>query len=99
MKFNLKNVLGILFLFIISIILFNSFIKDSTKSRYYNDLKKLIIPDQPNIIETLKLTPWGLHYNAGVLMVLENQYLEMAINPLELNVKIMKLKKYAKLRK
>lgn len=71
MKFNLKNMLGILFTFIISIILFNSFIKDSTKSRYYNDLKELIISDQPNIVEKLKLTPWGLHYNAGVLMVLE----------------------------
>ena len=34
----------------------------------------------------------GLHYNAGVLMVLENLVFEMVINPLELNVKIAKLK-------
>ena len=46
--------------------------KDSTKSRYYSDVIELIDFDQPNLIEALKLTPWGLHYNASLSMISES---------------------------
>ena len=72
-------------LILISSIILNKVfvVKESTKARYYGDIKKLIILDQPNFIETLKLTPWGLHYNAGAQMVSEKPIFETVLNLLE----------------
>ena len=70
-NFNLKKILGIFFSICISILLINFSIKDSTKSRYYGDIINLIDSDQPNFLEALKLTPWGLHYNASISMIAE----------------------------
>ena len=82
-KFDLKNFFGVLLILISSIIFLNFVVKESTKARYYGDIKKLIILDQPNFIETLKLTPWGLHYNAGARFCLKSQFLETVLNLLE----------------
>lgn len=71
-EFNLKNTLGILLSICISVLLINFSVKDSTKSRYYSDVIELIDFDQPNLIEALKLTPWGLHYNASLSMISES---------------------------
>ncbi len=69
--FNFKNILGIFFSICISILLINFSVKDTTKSRYYTDIIQLIDFNQPNFLNALKLTPWGLHYNASVLMIAE----------------------------
>ena len=70
-EFNLKNIVGILFSIFVSIMLINFSVKDSTKSRYYTDIIELIDFNQPNFFEALKLTPWGLHYNASLSMISE----------------------------
>ncbi len=71
-EFNLKNTLGVLLSICISVLLINFSVKDSTKSRYYSDIIELIDFDQPNLIEALKLTPWGLHYNASLSIISES---------------------------
>ena len=70
-KFNTKNTISIIFLIFILITSINFFAKDSTKARYYSDIKSLLNFDQPNLIETLKLTPWGLHYDASISIILD----------------------------
>ena len=71
-EFNLKNTLGVLLSICISVLLINFSVKDSTKARYYSDIIELIDFDQPNLIEALKLTPWGLHYNASLSIISES---------------------------
>lgn len=70
-KFNIKNIISFFFIIFILTTSFNLFVKDTTKSRYYNDIKSLLNFDQPNLLETLKLTPWGLHYDASISIISE----------------------------
>ena len=74
-KYNIKNIIFVFFISFILIISVNLFTKDSTKSRYYNDIKTLLNFDQPNLLETLKVTPWGLHYDASISIILEKPLL------------------------
>ena len=80
-----------------SIILINFVVKESTKARYYGDIKKLIILDQPNFIETLKLTPWGLHYNAGAQMVSEKPIFGNGFKSFRIKCKNYETKKISEL--
>ncbi len=68
-KFNIRNVITIFFFIFISIITINFFVKDATKDRYYSDIKYFLNFGQPNLIDTLKNTPWGLHYAASVSII------------------------------
>ena len=70
-KFNIKNIISIIFLTFILITSINFFAKDVTKARYHSDIKSLLNFDQPNLIETLRLTPWGLHYDASISIILD----------------------------
>tara|TARA_B100000963_G_scaffold197557_1_gene171906 strand:+ start:476 stop:1771 length:1296 start_codon:yes stop_codon:yes gene_type:complete len=96
-EFNLKNFFSVLLILISSIIFINFAVKDSTKERYYSDIKKLIILGQPNFIETLKLTPWGLHYNAGAQMVSEKPIFGNGFKSFRIKCKNYETKKISEL--
>tara|TARA_A100000164_G_C21928995_1_gene784584 strand:+ start:323 stop:1495 length:1173 start_codon:yes stop_codon:yes gene_type:complete len=70
-KFNMRNIISIFFIISILITSINFLAKDTTKARYYSDIKSLLNFDQPSLIETLKLTPWGLHYDASISIILD----------------------------
>lgn len=70
-KFNVRNIVKVFLIVSILLTSINFFVKDTTKARYYSDIKLLLNFDQPNLLETLKLTPWGLHYNASISIISE----------------------------
>ena len=70
-KFNIRNIISVFFFIFISITTINFFAKDVTKARYYSDIKSLLNFDQPNLLETFKSTPWGLHYEASISIILD----------------------------
>ncbi len=49
---------------------FLSFAKESSKQRFINDTINLVKNDNNlSLIDSIKTTPWGLHYGASILMV------------------------------
>ena len=74
-KFNVRNIVKVFLIVSILLTSINFFVKDTTKARYYSDIKLLLNFDQPNLLETLKLTPWGLHYNASIYIISEKPHL------------------------
>ncbi len=68
-KIDLKKLL------VISLIIFSFifFSKDVTIKRYSKDTINLIKNDDNlSLVDSIKTTPWGLHYTASILMIKEN---------------------------
>ena len=68
-KINLKK------LFVIMLVIFSFifFSKDVTIKRYSNDTINLINTDgNLSLVDSIKTTPWGLHYTASILMIKKN---------------------------
>ena len=55
------------------ILSFIFFSKDVTIKRYSNDTINLINTDgNLSLVDSIKTTPWGLHYTASILMIKKN---------------------------
>ena len=89
-KFNVRNIVKVFLIVSILLTSINFFVKDTTKARYYSDIKLLLNFDQPNLLETLKLTPWGLHYNASIYIISEKPLFGSGLKSFRVKCKKMK---------
>ena len=72
-KFKLINLLFP----ILAIFLFLTFSKEASKIRFINETIDIVQNDNKDLsfYESLKTTPWGLHYHASILMIAERPLL------------------------
>lgn len=74
---DIKNKLKIISIIFVSLYFSNNFLfTDTTKNRFsYNTLKDLNIINHDltklTLFDKLRLTPWGLHYNAAILIIMD----------------------------
>jgi O-antigen ligase len=74
-QFTKKNIGMILIIFFSIFLLFKYSVKDLTKNRYTSQIVNHMKSNNLGFIDRLKTTPWGLHYNASLIMVSEKPIL------------------------